>query len=204
MRRSTSRLSQCLGFSVAEVTIILTSLSILSAAAAPAVDDYVNRAKLVKAHHDVSTLSVTLIRLFSDTTAEANIPNGWATYDLLVGGGAIPRPASREATAWTTRSGKTVGLLDDQLIYNRPGYSRPPADTFSTFGWRGAYLQERVAADPWGNRYALNAGSMKSAGMDAVVITAGPNGIVESLFSVDGLPTRGDDIAASVSSGARP
>jgi Tfp pilus assembly protein PilE len=81
---SGSSFARCLGFSVAEVTIILTSLSILTAAAAPAVDDYVKQAKLVKAHHDVSTLSVTLIRLLSDTAAEANIPNGWATYEVLV------------------------------------------------------------------------------------------------------------------------
>jgi hypothetical protein len=41
------------------------------------------------------------------------------------------------------------------------------------------------------------------AGMDAIVVTAGPDGMIESLFRVDGLPTRGDDIVASVSSGAR-
>jgi Tfp pilus assembly major pilin PilA len=112
---SGSSFARCLGFSVAEVTIILTSLSILTAAAAPAVDDYVKQAKLVKAHHDVSTLSVTLIRLLSDTAADANIPNGWATTRC-----SSPRRRS-------TRSKPTRGGVDRAI--GQVGWTaRRPAD----------------------------------------------------------------------------
>ena len=184
-----------------EVTVVLTMLSIWTAATAPAVDDYVNEAKLVRAHHDVSTLSVSLLRLFSDTAAQSRIDGGWATYDLLVGAGAIPANEAPESESWTSAPGETVGWLDDQLVNNTPGYTTADAQRFAATGWRGAYLQQRVAADPWGYRYAINTSSLKTRGLDTVIITAGPNGLIESLFEVDGLPTGGDDIAASVSSG---
>lgn len=192
--------THCRGFSIVEVTIILTMLSILTAAAAPAVDDYVNQAKLVRAHHDVSTLSVSLLRLFSDTAAQSKIEHGWATYDLLVGGGSIPASSGAAFDSWTATPGDTVGLLDDQLLNNTPGYTAADALHFGGAGWRGAYLQQRVAPDPWGYRYALNMSSLRKPGLDTVVLTAGPNGVIESLFEVDGLPTGGDDIVASVSS----
>ena len=195
MRRA--GLTRCLGFSVVEVTLILTILSLLSAATAPAIDDYVNQAKLVKAHHDVRTLSVTLIRFFSDTASEANIEHGWATYDLLAGPGTVPQTAGPGTEGWAAT--ERVGLLDDHLLNNTPGYSPGDSTQVPRFGWRGAYLQDRVGSDPWGHRFAFNVRSLKTPGLDTVVLTAGPNGTVESLFEIDGLPNAGDDVAAGVS-----
>jgi len=50
------------GFSVTEATIMLTVLSIFTGLAAPSVHDYVAQAKMIKAQHDVQTISVTLGR----------------------------------------------------------------------------------------------------------------------------------------------
>lgn len=181
-----------------EVTTILTAITILSGAAAPAVNDYVDQAKLVRARHDVRTLAVSLVRMFSDVGAERSLEGGWSSYKLLVGGGMAPAAGARGSEAWTTAStAAVVGLLDDQLITNQPGYTRGHQGV--QLGWRGAYLQDPVAADPWGNRYGVNIAAIQTKYDDTVVLSAGPDGVVDSPFESDGLPTAGDDIVSVVS-----
>lgn len=187
------------GFSVTEVTTILTALSILSAATAPAVNDYIEEAKLVRATHDVRTIAAVLTRLFNDVSSERTSKTGWASYHLLVGAGAPPatRGAGTDMWAGAVRD-EAVGLLDDHLTTNSAGYTRRAPGAL--FGWRGAYLQERIQPDPWGYRYAVNVRATNTRHSHTVVLSAGPDGIVESPFESDGLPTTGDDIVAVVSS----
>lgn len=198
-RRDCSWVESPRGFSVTEVTTVLAALAILTGAAAPAVNDYVEEAKLIRAHHDVRTLGLTLVRLFNDVGSERDITNGWATYDVLVGSGSVPDAAGRGTEAWIAPVGTGVGSLDDQLITNTAGYA--PYYQRRPFGWRGAYLQNSVGPDPWGHRYAVNVRAMRSSHWDTVVLSAGPDGLVESPFALDGLPTAGDDIVSLVSSG---
>jgi hypothetical protein len=181
---------------VTEVTTILTALTILSGVAAPAVTTYIEDAKLVRARGDVRTIAISLVRLMSDVGPQRSRENGWATFDLLVGAGLAPVADSGAASGWT--SGANVGRLDDHLISNGPAY--PTRQPRAQFGWRGAYLQDPVAADPWGQRYAVNVAAMKSPVFDTVTLSAGADGIVESAFARDGLPTAGDDIVSMVSS----
>ena len=190
MRRSAEA-----GFSIAEITVILMALAVFSGVAAPAIDGYVERAQLVRARHDVRTIAVSLTRLIADVGAEGRTGQGWATYDLLVGTGAVPG-ASNEAAAGWIASEAVVGRLDDHLVANRAAYR--PYDRDGGFGWRGAYLQERISADPWGQRYAVNIASMRGGNLDTVVISAGPDARVETAFESDGLPLYGDDLLAVV------
>lgn len=185
---------------MAEVTTVLTALSILSAAAAPAVNDYVEEAKLLRAKHDVRTIGLVLTRLFNDVAAERDLKTGWASYDMLVGAGAVPdtRGAGTEMWAAAVRE-RSAGYLDDHLVTNAAGYARRARGAL--FGWRGSYLQEHVQPDPWGRRYAVNVRSME-VGAHTVVLSAGPDGVVESPFEPDILPMTGDDVIALVSSGS--
>ncbi|MBI4486578.1 MAG: type II secretion system protein GspG [Acidobacteria bacterium] len=178
---------------------VLTALSILSAAAAPAVSDYVEQAQLLRATQDVRTIAVVLTRLFNDVSAERDSQTGWASYDLLVGAGAVPgtRGVGTEMWAAAVREG-SGGMLDDHLVTNAAGYTRRAGG--AVFGWRGSYLQQRVQPDPWGHRYAVNVRAM-NAGAHTVVLSAGPDGVVDSPFESDALPTAGDDIVAVLSSG---
>jgi hypothetical protein len=185
------------GFSISEITTTLVVLSVLTTMATPAINDYVEQAKLIRAQSDVATLSVSLVRLFNDVGFERDRPGGWGRYDLLVGAGNPPT-ADREASmAWTaSAAGPEVGLLDDQLVRNTAGYPRR-----DRFGWRGPYLQSVVRPDPWGMRYGVNAGARQDAGSDVIVLSAGPDGIVSVPFEMDGLPAGHDDMLAVVSSG---
>lgn len=187
------------GFSAAEVMTILTAMTVLSGVAAPAMNEYLEDAKLLRAQHDVRTLSASLIRFFNDVGPERGIDGGWARVDLLVGAGEAPLAATAAAQSWTLgTTHESVALLDDHLVVNEVGYS--VVDGPSRMGWRGAYLQDPVRSDPWGHRYAVNVGVMRSHYFDTVVLSAGPNGFVDSPFERDGLPTTRDDVAAVVAS----
>jgi hypothetical protein len=195
--RLTASWRACRGYSVTEVTTILTALTLLSGVAAPAVTTYLEDAQLVRARGDVRTIAISLVRLMNDVGPERSRDDGWATYDLLVGAGLTPTTDGASSRGWGT-IGATVGRLDDHLIVNTPDY--PVRQPRTQFGWRGAYLQDPVGADPWGHRYAVNVAAMKSRGFDTVVLSAGPDGVVASAFERDGLPTMDDDIVSVVSS----
>lgn len=187
------------GFSVAEVLTILTAFTILGGLTAPAIYDYFEDARLIRARHDTSTIAVSLVRLVHDVGSEGGRPKGWASYDLLVGGGLAPAAVEDETFTWTIpASVRGVGFIDDQLIRNSAEYS--PRRTSSAIGWRGPYVQKTVDADPWGHRYAVNLRALRTTGSDTFVLSAGPDGIVTTPFDSDGLLGIGDDVVALVSS----
>lgn len=187
---------QARGFSVTEAMTILTATSILTGALAPAMDDYLARAKAVRATHDVRVLGVAIVRVMADTSAERLVDRGWATYDLLVGAGGAPAASRRDALEWTLDIGARVGTLDSHLVRWNHAYTRRTAS--SPFGWRGPYLQEAVGPDPWGHRYATNVSAARSEATSMVVLSAGANGTVDSLLEPDGLPVPSDDYVALV------
>ena len=192
------RLRGCRGFSAAECTSILAALTILSGLSAPAITDYIEDAKMVRARHDVATVGVSLIRLFNDVAFQRTRPHGWRTYSLLVGAGSSPAALNERTAPWAVATdAEGVGLLDDQLLRNGAEYV--PFTSAARFGWRGAYLQQPVSADPWAHRYAVNVGAV-GRDADIFVASAGPDGVVTLSFDADGLDQAGDDIVSLVSS----
>ena len=188
------------GLSLAEVTIMLTVLSVMSAALAPAIGDYVDDARQLRAASDVQTLAATFARFTVDVPADHSTPRGWASADLLVGPGDAPRAGGDPA--WTADiDGTKVASLEDHLVVNRPGYPvRHPGPLGAARGWRGAYVSG-LGPDPWGRRYAINTRSSRSAAADTIAISPGPNGIVETAFDADGITPGGDDIVAVIAGG---
>ena len=77
-------------------------------------------------------------------------------------------------------------------------------------GWRGAYVPGPIAGDPWGTRYAVNVeflaralGAGPSGNVnDVVVLSAGPDRVVDTRFDTDGA-TGGSDILYVLSGGTR-
>jgi len=58
-------------------------------------------------------------------------------------------------------------------------------------GWNGPYL-ENVEPDPWGHAYLVNTGGYHNSRERVWILSAGPNGIVETPLQSSAL--RGDDI----------
>ncbi len=114
-------------------------------------------------------------------------------------------PSETRGAGWTVGP---FGTLSQHLLFNGLGYPirRDPA----SFGWDGPYTSpDEVGPDPWNNRYLVNVGLLDaSQGPQAAsgtvksavwVISAGPNGILETPFNQSIASTTvpgGDDIGA--------
>lgn len=157
--------------------------------------------------------------------------------DMLVSDGNTPvlsvtrSVANTNGTDWSTAINNTaVQKLEYFLVTNTPSNSsanayRGPSNmsvsshfdpssgsTFnSEFAWRGAYLPGPIAADPWGNRYAVNVEFLEhplGAGPsgntnDVFVLSAGRNGTIDTRYDVDGVTAGIDDVIYVVSGGTR-
>jgi hypothetical protein len=191
-------------FSVAEAFTILTSVSMLAGVAAPSVNDYVEQARSVKAIHDSRTIAIAVVRVTNDVAAQKQKPDGWARYELLVSSGDLPALGSGGDPRWLALlDERRVGLLRDHLVTNDARYaSTRGRSAVSATGWRGPYVDGTIGPDPWGHRYAVNARTLMAGGsLDAFVLSAGPNGLVETPYEADGVVAGGDDVLALVSSG---
>jgi hypothetical protein len=91
-----------------------------------------------------------------------------------------------------------VQLLEGHLVTNEAGYTRKEMVGFSK-GWSGPYV-DSVPVDPWGHRYGVNIGVMDQ-GLPVVVLSAGPNGKVETPFRLNIYKAGGDDILGLMGSG---
>ena len=123
-----------------------------------------------------------------------------------------------------------VATFADQLIHRDPtlygadgnAYGSATYGVHSSYGgslsarrffrWRGPYIADAIAPDPWGNRYMANAFAlhvpyqgaravyrggapyMEGYGSATICYTAGPNGLIETDFNQPyGWTTYGDD-----------
>ena len=195
--RRLTRLADAAGLTLAEITVMLSVLSVVGAVITPAVGDYVNDARLTKAQDDVRTLAMALNRLSFDVDIKPG--SVLATSTLMVGPGSVPDVGPGGDAAWTRPSGsESVVELDDHLVSNRAGHTGRSSAGLLRRGWRGPYLDGPVSADPWGRRYAVNLGAADHV---VVVLSAGKNGVVETAFSATEPTPGGDDIVALVNAG---
>jgi type II secretory pathway pseudopilin PulG len=130
-------------------------------------------------------------------------------------------------------SGTPVALMDPHLVTNTiTGGSLTAAYAGASYtsgggpraslGWRGSYLNGPMGLDPWGHGYQANtifagvatnatAGTGEGAlsggwGSDMLVISAGPNGAIETLFgnaAAAGATVVGDDVVYVIQGSTR-
>ena len=200
------------GFTLIEVTVVLAVIVTLALVLTPSIANSITDARIARARNDCQTIASGIYQFFRDTgyfpvwkVAQAG-GTGTSTnrLQLLVSGGNVP--FEDVPTAWTTG---IAGSLADQLITNAPGYAmRTPA---SLFGWNGPYFSSELGSDPWGNHYVVNIGlidlspgAATSGGqpkMAVWVLSAGPNGIIETPFAASILAAAqpgGDDIGTRI------
>jgi type II secretory pathway pseudopilin PulG len=174
--------------------------------------------------------------------------------DLLVSAGPLPRaidlaqapditlPDAQSATNATVNWQYVGGanaptqqdLLEDQFTENDNATPYPAASFAGgggprmKLGWRGAYLNGPILADPWNARYQANTMFLTVAtnatdavvpidqtteglretgwNRDVLVMSAGINGVVETSFggtATAGVAAGGDDVIYVVSGGSR-
>jgi type II secretory pathway pseudopilin PulG len=225
------------GFTLIEVTIILLVLVILSGIMLPTIERFIDLARYIRAREDIGALA-SLVALFQVDTCSSyfrvvgNAPGGgdWNRVDMLVSDGDNPSTDGLTGAQanwntafayWNGAGSVSVDKIANQLALGDPfgteswgdPYPRPAGPI--ACGFRGAYIQAPVSADPWGNRYMINvaflgqcfAGWGRCFGLsettfkqqDVFVLSAGPDGIVQTPWLVDGVVAQGDDQIAIIS-----
>jgi prepilin-type N-terminal cleavage/methylation domain-containing protein len=190
------------GFTLIEVIVAIAVVAILAGIITPSVVKHLDDAKRARAGNDCQVIGAAVANFYKDVGRWPDLQSGGATgITLLVGEGTTPTNQGAAAAAWVTTgiNGTQGDLLAYHLVVNRPG--NQAINIYPITGevrWRGPYMQN-CPSDPWGRRYAINIGNM--ANNNAVwVISAGPNGIMETAFNqaipVTGvsLVLTGDDI----------
>ena len=140
--------------------------------------------------------------------------------------GAADKVEFLEAHLVTNLPGYRTPIMVD-LDNSNNTFARDESGGFnSEFAWRGPYLTAPIDPDPWGNRYAVNvvyldaiADSDPDAGgppknvasqggcgytYDVVVLSAGSDEEVDTMYAVDGLTPGDDDVMYTISGNSRP
>jgi hypothetical protein len=188
------------GLTIPEMAAILTLTTIAAGSIAPWVQDYVSEVRYQRAVHDTRAIAEAMARFEEDVLGQSDRERGWATFDLLVGAGAAPSVGVGGDSAWVAPlDAAGIGALDAQLVTNAVGYSAfSPRQTDGTRGWRGPYIEAGIGPDPWGHRYAINVRALSSGVSRTVVVSAGPNGRIETAFQGVAIFAGGDDLVAVV------
>lgn len=138
--------------------------------------------------------SVTARYYFLSNVGRLQGANGGPAPSLLVRDGDIPEADGEEAQPWTMpKDGRIVQDLYAHTADNTPAYRR----------WRRPYV-EGLGADPWGARYRINVGCLTAGGTGyvTIVMSPGPDGLVDAAFRSKILPARqSDDVIGLVATG---
>lgn len=201
-----------MGFTLIELTVVLAVIVTLALVLTPSIANSINEARVARARNDCQTIASGMYQFYRDTgffplwKLSQNGGRGTPAnrVQVLVSQGNVP--FEDVPSLWTTG---VAGSLADQLVTNAPGYQLRSAT--SQFGWNGPYFSSQLMADPWGNRYAVNValvdlspGAATASGqakMAVWVLSAGPNGIIETPFAqsiLSAVRPAGDDIGTRV------
>jgi type II secretory pathway pseudopilin PulG len=201
-----------MGFTLIEVTVVLAVIVTLALVLTPSIANSINEARVARARNDCQTIASGMYQFYRDTgffplwKLSQNGGQGAPAnrVQVLVSQGNVP--FEDVPSPWTTG---VAGSLADQLVTNAPGYQL--RSVTSQFGWNGPYFSSQLMADPWGNRYAVNvalvdlspgaATATGQAKMAVWVLSAGPNGIIETPFAqsiLTAVRPAGDDIGTRV------
>lgn len=152
--------------------LVVSLIAALTLLLPPATATLLNQRRITRADAECVRLAGAIVH-FRDEKSSYPGREASTKVVLVVGPGDVPRDATDDE--WL--SGETEPL-EDHLLADAP-------------------VSTALAPDPWGNRYAFNVGVVGGA---LWVISAGPNGIVETAFEQEAASAslRGDDVGARV------
>jgi type II secretory pathway pseudopilin PulG len=146
---------------VLEALVAMSILVSLSGVLMPAVSTKLSGARADEAILDMQRIASGIAQYSQQTLTYPTGKNGRTNVACLYGPGAIP-PSS-------FGQGAESRPLEDVLLTNAMGGD----------AWAGPYA-DGLTADPWGNAYLVNAEGWVLPGQNAVIVSAGPDGIVQT------------------------
>lgn len=213
------------GFSLIEALVITGVVGSLSAILIPVLGKLIDDVKISRALEDCKTIANAIEQFYSDlgtlpTLGSTGMPG--EVYTLVTGSSVTttaPYGFASDNTKtlyWLTGGSGTIAkadVLSNHLTFNTPkGQSTNvyKATTATPSYWKGPYLPV-LGSDPWGHPYiaTLVAPSASRAGDEGDgsycqrVVSAGPNGVVDTNWHPTGTGTRrvqlaGDDIGVRI------
>jgi prepilin-type N-terminal cleavage/methylation domain-containing protein len=185
------------GFTLIEVIVAIAVVAILAGVITPSVIKHIEDSRRARALSDCEVIGTAIASFYKDLGKFPNLTLTPATDVILVGSGAIPTATANGTTLWASdpTSAANADLFTYHLTQNKPkNVATTVYPSVGEFIWRGPY-QGTFPADPWGNRYAANLGAATNSTYSVVVLSAGPDGIVQTAFNLANTASAtGDDI----------
>lgn len=183
------------GFTLIEVVVVIAVIAILAAVLTPYITKYIDDSKIAKARNEVQVVAAAVTNAYKDLGRWPNRNNATTDYGGLYTGAVAPAAAIfGSATGWTA-AGAGWNSLDTHLVTN--GHTYP---TTGDTKWSGPYATT-LPVDPWGRPYMVNAANFTSATTPPTpvwVLSAGPNGVVNTNIATNVTAPSGDDIGFRV------
>ncbi|ANM31215.1 hypothetical protein ABI59_19000 [Acidobacteria bacterium Mor1] len=173
------------GYSVSEMIVVIAVMAVLAGALAPVGLGQLSKARKARALEEIGKLSEAVVAFRKDVKTFPDRRNGnSARVGRLLTAGDTPQRAGR----WAGPAGDAA----DHLIDNTPTGAPYPTD--GSHAWRGPYLAGDLT-DPWGNAYVISvAGLRGEAGSNGWILSAGPDGRLDTDDGDASIPADSDDL----------
>jgi prepilin-type N-terminal cleavage/methylation domain-containing protein len=184
------------GFTLIEVVVVVAVIAILAAILTPYITKYIDDSRIAKARNEAQVIAAAVTNAYKDLGhwPNWNDNTGSAPYGGLYTGTVTPAAAFLAAAGWAA-AGALWSPLDNQLVTNGPLYP-----TTGDTKWSGPYATT-LPADPWGKPYVINAANFTTVTTPPTpvwVLSAGPNGVIDTPIATTTTVTGGDDIGFRV------
>jgi type II secretory pathway pseudopilin PulG len=183
------------GFTLIKVMVVTGTVAMLAAFPVPMVCAQSDPSAIARAQADVKSIAAAIQAFRQDTGTWPNLSGGTfpcstpakggdaTVVPVLSTAGNLPRIASGLPGTHGWPMSETV--LMTTLLRDNPASAAPANNCYplpvnaTSPGWKGPYLTE-ASADPWGNAYIVNAADFEGSPDGVWVISAGPDGIIET------------------------
>ncbi|MBI5848186.1 MAG: type II secretion system protein GspG [Nitrospirae bacterium] len=173
------------GFTLIEVIVVAGIIAVLAGILVPLIFKEIDESKITRAKADVKSISSAMFVFRKDTGAWPVMDGSCApNVTFLSGAGNLP-----SGLAALGYDAAVASSYDSHLS----------ADVNGCYGanWKGSYMAV-VTADPWGNTYLTNANSFAATGQPVWIISAGPNGVLETPANSIAIADGVDDIGVRI------
>jgi len=164
------------GFTLIEMIVTVAIIASLAAILVPIVSSELGDTAQSRAIGDAQRIGTAVTQYIKDTRLFPTGTEGAETVELLRGEGNDPGANAME---------EGDGDVEELLNYLTDGAANGGAL------WNGPYMQQ-IPADPWGNRFYVNVNGYYDNAEYVWVISAGPDGDIET--APEDVQLQGDDI----------
>lgn len=159
------------------------------------VSRYVAESQVARARNEAKMIADAVTGAYKDLGRWPNRQDNISDYGGLHTGAAPPTDEFLRIAAGWAPAGKAWSRLDTHLLRNEHDYPSTGENR-----WNGPYLSN-LPTDPWGRPYVINSLYFTLASEPPIpiwVVSAGPNGILETNVDANVQTTGGDDVGIRI------